>query len=121
MYDAETDTLHLASVLERMSGSLDALADMVHGVEHAIGAELTDGNALATGQITKLQHLDLIRQTLEDLSILSLALSRDSDGLVRPEIADKLRLAATKQLLSTVSEQDKPQLAAAGSGAVDLF
>lgn len=114
--------LGLSTVLARVSASLVSLADLVHGVEHAIGAELGPGTAsLSAGNITRLQHLDLVRQTLEDLSILSMALAKDSDGVVNTHIAEKLRLAATKQLLAAQVSPSLSNEPLADTGTVDLF
>lgn len=120
--DAAAPELKLATLLERVSGSLDALADIVHGVEHTIGGELGNGKAMPMESITRLQQLDLIRQTLEDLSILSLALSKDRDGVVQPDVAEKLRLTATKELLKAApAHAEATRGTPVDSGAVDLF
>ncbi|MEM7521259.1 MAG: hypothetical protein AAF307_09500 [Pseudomonadota bacterium] len=115
------DDPQLAIVLQRVSKRLDWLADAVHSIEHAIGEELGPQNALPVENIQKLQQLDLIRQTLEDLSILSLAMSDGRVGHVGVSVAQKLRLAATKDILGPQEPQNPAANSADDLGAVDLF
>lgn len=110
----------LEQLLSRVSASLEMMAATVADLEDALGAERAPEAQLGRDGITRLQSLDFLRQTLEDLSVLSLALSKDHQGIVRPEIAEDLRLAATRELFRACPQPVAPKRAD-DSGAVDLF
>ncbi len=99
MNKSAAETLSLTDLLAGVSGQMDSLASEVHQIEHAIGDELVVMSAQGAQTITRLQRLDFLRQSLEDLALLMHFLSKNHDGYVEPGIADKLRLDATKALL----------------------
>lgn len=112
------------ALLSRLSDHLDGLAADVHRVEQVVSGHATTARPTASA-IVQLQSLDHLRQSLEDLSLLTLFLARpDSDGrsgLSNPAcIRDRLRLGCTRALFDAplpVTEQ--PSLAQ--SGDIDLF
>ncbi|MEW9921881.1 hypothetical protein AB2B41_19915 [Marimonas sp. MJW-29] len=113
--------LTLGGVLGRLSEYLDGLADEIHAVEFVIGEELGSGLSQATSGITRLQRLDFVRQSLEDLAILTLALSRQSKGDLPPGIGAQLRLDATRHLLRSKSRSHWAVAQDESLGDVDLF
>lgn len=113
--------LSLPDLMRRMSDQLDVLASDVHAIEHVIGEELGAGLTKPSAGITRLQRLDFIRQSLEDLALLSHLLSQDCTGAVSLDIASRLRLDATKHLLNASAQQHVRPLNRAAIGDVDLF
>jgi len=98
-------TQPLVGILHRMSSHLDDLAARVYHVEHAIGDEFSTSGPQAADTIHRLQTLDLLRQSLEDLSLMVLYVSQD-DGVSGQNIqkigqlVERLSLDATKALLT---------------------
>ena len=119
--DESYTALSLQTLMRRISDRLDALAGDVHAIEHIIGEELGTGRAQPSTGITRLQRLDFIRQSLEDLALLSHLLSRDSTGTVRSGIAEKLRLDATKTMLDPSPLAVAEPFSSPTIGDVDLF
>ena len=118
---ARPDKLPARTVLARMSWHIDALAEEVHAIEHAIGEELTGREGQSTVTIIRLQRLDYLRQSLEDLAQLSLCLSASGDEIEAEAAVAKLRLASTRTLLGDPVAADEPPLRKAASGDLDLF
>lgn len=94
-----SENLSLSALLARVSVQIDGLATEVHRIEHAIGDELALTAAQGSQTITRLQRLDFLRQSLEDLALLFLFLSKDHDGVLECDLADKMRLDVTKALI----------------------
>lgn len=115
----------LDQMMHRLSTHLDGLAAEVHRVEHAIGESLgrrSDDDA----PITQLQSLDYLRQSLEDLSLLTLMLGRRSDlGVLSADeglqITRKLRLAVTRQILLSLDSPETFGASCRNAGNLDLF
>ena len=115
----------LEEVLSNVSSHLDHLAERIYEIEEALGNSLASDQT-ETPSIRKLQSLDFVRQSLEDCALLAHFLSSIAPGN-RPsqidvnEVSDKLKLGATRLLLSpknydTVSEKRKSM-----RGDFDLF
>ena len=111
----------LERVLQRVSSHLDGLAGEVHALEYVIGEELGSGTTHPSSGITRLQRLDFLRQALEDLAILTLAMAGQSKGRMHHATASKLRLDTTKQLLCAASDGLKQPVQKPSNGDVDLF
>lgn len=95
---------NLSNVLSRLSAHLDRLGNQIHGIEQAISQQFCANSPPLAGTITQLQSLDYLRQSLEDLTMLTLLLSRaDGMGCLRKslaaEISEKLNLNDTKALI----------------------
>lgn len=116
----------IVGVLHRMSAHLDDLAARVYHVEHAIGDDLLGAGPQAASNIQRLQTLDLLRQSLEDMALLTLYLSQCSDlsmlQVKQPQIlADKLSLDVTKSLLMARLVPSPSSYTSESNGDVDLF
>ncbi|MFT6674179.1 MAG: hypothetical protein ACJAVM_000350 [Sulfitobacter sp.] len=116
----------LIGLLSRVSAHLDDLAARVYHVEHAIGDEFSTTGPQSADTIQRLQTLDLLRQSLEDLSLLMLYVSQ-SDSLTDQALSGidkltaRLHLNATKALLSPYYDPDNPPSRPFSEGEVDLF
>ena len=119
-------TQPLVGILHRMSRHLDDLAARVYHVEHAIGDEFSTSGPQATATIQRLQTLDLLRQSLEDLSLLVLFVSQ-TDGIESQNVkgieklANRLSLDATKALLTPKFCPARRGTLPFEEGDVDLF
>ncbi|WP_227272536.1 hypothetical protein [Roseobacter weihaiensis] len=116
------DPLFMWSTLQKLSVHLDMLAGQVFEAEEAIGNLLAPGSQTRTLPITRLQSLDFTRQSLEDCALLLHFLSNDkSAALVQISdssvLQDKLKLAATKNLLTTHHTNDGSE----SKGEIDFF
>ena len=118
MESSEPEIVPHGTILARMSDRLDALADDIHQIEQTIGGDIDGTQAKSFQVIRRLQRLDLVRQSLEDLALLSLTLSRDPGADLDCGTISKLRLDVTRTLL-------RPDTATRSSavtvGDVDLF
>lgn len=114
-------TLSVPDLLRRLSSHLDSLAAEVHAVEVTIGDEMGVGSALEAGSIKRLQRLDYLRQSLEDLALLNHFMADQSSGEVAESVGSRLRLATTKTLLKPEPPQLQPVLTNSADGNVDLF
>ena len=110
------------AVLERMSAHLDRLAAQVFYLEETVASHFTDTGDTAAAAIREFQALDLLRQSLEDMSLLSLLVAKSQS---RPpqdiqNLANSLKLDSTKAVLmgSVGSGFVNSQL---GAGELDLF
>lgn len=114
--------LALNGVLERLSNHLDGLADEVHQIEHAVGEELGSADYNGSENIMRLQRLDFLRQSLEDMALLTLGLSHAEQGRVDIAMTQKLRLDASREvLLHALRTVKPPTLGGKTRGDVDLF
>lgn len=115
------DTLELRDLIRNVSIHLDGLAAEVHTIEHAIGDEFDRNRELEDGQIKRLQRLDYLRQSLEDLALLNLFIADVCKGELGPTVGQRLKLAATRGLLSRESEPTSFIAMEECVGEVDLF
>lgn len=107
-------------VLKRLARQLDHLAAEVHRIEHAIGDGLAVSDLRDSDTVQRLQRLDYLRQSLEDMALLSLFLSDAGEDPCHGDLAPRLRLEATRQLLDprgVHAVKPAPPLV----GDVDLF
>ena len=116
----------LSAVMHRLSVHLDKLADHTDAVEHAIGKQLCTKAPPQAAAITQLQSLDYLRQSLEDMAMLTLLLSQaEGIGTVPLEIIDaintELNLSDTKALICSQTEPGAHVPEFAKSGELDLF
>lgn len=117
-----SETLGLSKLLAGMSVQMDSLATEVHRIEHAIGDELAMASTPRTQTITRLQRLDFLRQSLEDLALLLHFLSKDHNGVLELNLSEKLRLDVTKALFKDGCPMDPALLPDEKiRGDVDLF
>lgn len=126
---SQTERQHVALdvLMERMSDHLDLLASKVFDIEEALGkaiGEPADGHH-EVETITRLQSLDFLRQSLEDLALLSCSMSKHAsivkDGELPVEtFKNVLKLDSTKQTLfePTLSHR---KLTLDEGGELDLF
>jgi hypothetical protein len=117
-----TENLSLSALLARLSGHMDGLATEVHRIEHAIGDELGRTAAQGAQTITRLQRLDFLRQSTEDLALLLYFLSKDHDGTLDRDLAENVRLDVTKALIKDRKSSGINLLPDENTmGEVDLF
>lgn len=119
-------TQPLVGILHRMSSHLDDLAARVYHVEHAIGDEFSTSGPQAAATIQRLQTLDLLRQSLEDLSLLVLFVSQSDDLCGQSvneinQLANRLSLDTTKALLTPQYCPTRRGSLPREEGEVDLF
>lgn len=110
-------------MLRRMSAHVEMLAQKVARTEDAVGDRLTLHHGGAQG-ISDLQNLDYLRQSLEDLALLTAALSDATgpagfNGMAQARAA--LRLADTRALLCPGAGPAGMPFASDPGGEVDLF
>lgn len=116
----------IPNVMSRLSAHLDRLGDHIHGVEHAISQQFCAMSPPLAGTISQLQSLDYLRQSLEDLTLLTLLLSR-TDGmgclpkLMAVEISEKLNLNDTKALVFAQSDVEASAAINKDPGDLDLL
>lgn len=116
----------LTGLLQKISSHLDILADQTHVIEHAVGQHLCPSMQQQSAAITQLQSLDYLRQSLEDLAILTQLLSRsdccgDLPAEAINEILNKLNLQDTKALVCSKHVSVPFGQGDAKHGEIDLF
>lgn len=111
----------LSDLFVRMSDHLDGLAAEVHAIEHAIGDEMDIVVAQDGETIMRLQRLDFLRQSLEDMALLSNFLSKDHDGILQTNLAQQMRLDVTKRLICGGEPPSDKIRQEDAIGDVDLF
>lgn len=116
-----TELCSLKEILKRLSDHFDGLATEVFHIEHALGGEIDRTVPNDPEIITRLQRLDFLRQTLEDVAILMLRLSKAHDGALDPKLMSKVRLDSTKDLLASVRNSPAVIINQDTVGDVDLF
>lgn len=93
----------VSKVIERLSTYLDRLAGQVFELENTVSRTVGEQKASDPSTITNLQSLDFLRQSLEDLALMTHLLSKH--GKLRLSVAElqdvsaKLKLKATQSLL----------------------
>ena len=108
----------LPALMMRISGQLDRLAGETFAIEEALGNELGGAAMAGAGNIMRLQRLDFLRQSLEDLALLTHFVSQRVSGPIDAEWRHRVRLDVTRALLDG-SDRELPD--AAPGGEVDLF
>lgn len=122
---APSDALPVGIMLQRLSGHLDDLAAEIDQIEHAICDELDHASTPADNRIQRLQRLDFLRQSVEDVALLCVLMAKDR-GLgacrgIDPAIAEKLYLQHTKNLFATTPPPAGDAASGAAGNEVDLF
>lgn len=110
----------LNEFLGDFSGQLDRIASKVFHVEEAIASLISESARTDYLTITRLQSLDYIRQSLEDLALLS-HLLRAQNLNAKIEVNDlvpRLKLNETAKLLESKKKYCSP---AQSDGDFDLF
>ncbi|MEM6887349.1 MAG: hypothetical protein AAF636_04325 [Pseudomonadota bacterium] len=127
MSEHNADKIALDLLLERMSDHLDALAAKVFEIEDAIGKAIKNdcSKSHEGATITRLQSLDFLRQSLEDLALLSCYLSQNSqritDGRMPANaLSVNLKLDVTRAIVVGAAK-GAVALHAEGDGDLDLF
>lgn len=116
--DLADPELTVSGLMERLSQHLAGLAEDAGFLEQAIGTGLAPDTCLSGETIMQLQSLDRLRQSLEDLAVLSDALGQEPPGaeaLDAERLSGLCRLDCTRQLLRP-QPGDREQ-----KGALDLF
>jgi hypothetical protein len=122
MPEKPADCVTLPTLLQRLSSHLDVLAAQVYDVEEAVGETISLGLLKNNGAINQLQNLDFLRQSLEDLALLTHLLQNENTltplGVSETiSIQQKLKLNVTQNLLG-----DQPTTSSTREfGDVDLF
>lgn len=100
----------IAVFLTRMSSYLDKLAGQVFDIEETIGQAVERDAVAEPPTITNLQALDFLRQSLEDLALMSTLLGNSAKGAINlaelDHLSRKLRLKATRSLLTGEEQKD---------------
>lgn len=117
----------MEQIMERVSDHLDSLACKVFEIEDALGRSL-DGEKpyIEVGStITRLQSLDYLRQSLEDLALMTCMVSKNSQHLNDHKlpvdrICAGLKLDTTRFVVigRDPANMEKKQL---NTGEIDLF
>lgn len=118
---ANCEGVSAQDVLRRLSMHLDGLAADVHAIEHAIGEESGRNPVAHNSYIKRLQRLDFLRQSLEDLALLNLFLADHVSGTLSSSLGQSLRLASTKALLNPDAREPETSISNACIGDLDLF
>ena len=102
--------------LLKVSGLLaDIRKDMAHVTRLVSDLSAHEAITLSPSQITDLQTLDHICQSLSDLVVVTDTLAKASDA--SPEAEDKLQLAATRSILSPAPTRKDEII----TGSIELF
>ena len=114
--------IEIGPILERMSAHLDRLAAQVYDIENAVGAAMVAGADGSDALIRDFQTLDFLRQSLEDLALLSLLLGQIGEGL--PEepasLSSRLKMEVTRLIVMGSLHRDGSQ-PFDDTGDLDLF
>lgn len=110
MKTVQAENLSLSDLLARLSNHMDGLATEVHRIEQTLGDAFGRTTAEGAQTIMRLQRLDFLRQSTEDLALLLHFLSKTHDGTLDRNLANMVRLDVTKALINDD-----------GSGSVELL
>ncbi|WP_299508482.1 hypothetical protein [uncultured Roseobacter sp.] len=114
----------MKDILKRVSAYLDKLAGQVFDLEETIGHAVREGKASDPQTITKLQTLDFLRQSLEDLALMTLLLGSSEKAKLASgdlqKVGEKLKLQATQTLLDGYQHHSFGEKSDA-FGDLDLF
>lgn len=127
MKDASPNEISIEEMMGRMSDHLDSLACKVFEIEDALGRTL-DGqkpNIEDGSAITRLQSLDFLRQSLEDLALMTCLVSKNSKylhdhKLPVERICAGLKLDTTRFVVIGKDTADKEKTSQ-NTGEFDLF
>lgn len=122
MKTVQAENLSLSDLLARLSNHMDGLATEVHRIEQTLGDAFGRTTAEGAQTIMRLQRLDFLRQSTEDLALLLHFLSKTHDGMLDRNLANMVRLDVTKALINddgSGSAELLPQEHVMGD--VDLF
>lgn len=110
----------LNEFLGDFSNQLDRIASQVFHVEEVISELLSARAATDYSTITKLQSLDYIRQSLEDLALLAhlLKIQNLEAKIEVNRLLPRLKLEETARLLERKNNKQRP---AQSNGEIDLF
>lgn len=114
-------SLAVSDLMRQLSAHLDCLAAEVHEIEYAIGKEPENDSSFDNDQIKRLQRLDFLRQSLEDLALLNHFLADHVTGEIPHSLENRLRLEATRALFKPDQTKLDIALASRTLGDVDLF
>jgi hypothetical protein len=101
MKHPESASKDMNEVLANLASHLDAIAGQIFEIEEAVGLLLVQRVNMESSTIARLQKLDFVRQSLEDIAILSHLLKRE-DFFIQIEIESivpKLKLEETVRVL----------------------
>ncbi|MGJ8545570.1 MAG: hypothetical protein ACSHWZ_09020 [Sulfitobacter sp.] len=117
-------TLAIEVFLERLTAQLDGLVAQVFELERTMGETFADQGQVPHPAIIQLQTLDFLRQSLEDLALLTSVSAGAIQTGTGPQLslattAEKLRLDTTRAILSTQNEV--PVTPDQNYGDLDLF
>ncbi len=121
MSDPAAGHIPRAELLKRLSDHLNALAGDVQQIEHAVSGSLDGPHTQDPNTVMRLQRLDFLRQSLEDLAFLSLDLSRTQGDQINVSVAMNLKLDATRGLLDRGCGKVQRVEGTNSAGDVDLF
>ncbi len=113
------------TLMARLSEHLKGLAAEVQQVEQVVGSTALRAQLSSQDAIVQLQSLDYLRQSLEDLTVLTMLLARSDEAGVSAlqdpvQIRGRMRLGSTKALFDApLSGHALTTLNKAGN--VDLF
>lgn len=93
---------NMNEVLANLSRHLDIIAGQIFEIEEAVGLLVEQEKKMDNSIIARLQKLDFVRQSLEDISILSHLLKREdcSIHIEIETIVPKLKLEETVRLVT---------------------
>ncbi|KIN65023.1 hypothetical protein Z946_3920 [Sulfitobacter noctilucicola] len=105
-----------------MSDYFGELAHEVQLIEAAVGDEIGGYTKEGYERIVRLQRLDFLRQSLEDMSTLSAGITMNRNGFVAKSVSAELRLDTSKALFKSSLEASGLRWDTSGSsGELDLF
>ncbi|MEM9969156.1 MAG: hypothetical protein AAF755_13825 [Pseudomonadota bacterium] len=112
-------------LFKRLAVHMDGLAARVHRIECLLSPQMLDASARENRTIRDLQHLDYLRQSLEDCALLLLLLGQHlSQSFLTVEdiaaIQEKLRLESTQELFTDPVVRPVSTLHE-NTGEIDLF
>ena len=104
MVRRDSDSVAANVILGQLSDHLDGLAAHVFELERMLGDGLKPTKFSDFSTITKLQSLDYLRQSLEDVALLTCFLSESvtespMNEIQTTSLSEKLRLKSTQMLL----------------------
>lgn len=102
MNNSATAKKDMNEVLANLSSHLDVIAGQIFEIEEAVGLLVVQRTEMDSSTIARLQKLDFVRQSLEDISILSHLLKREefSIEIEIESIVPKLKLEDTVRILT---------------------
>lgn len=121
MTNSSPQAIALSLLLQRLSAHFDGLAGDVFEIEQVIGNNFNQEDLKKSDTITRLQRLDFLRQSLEDLALLAHYICSETTGEVSSALSEKLRLDTTKLLLEPDKARKIRPVESDTRGELDLF